>query len=109
MYLERSHGLSREYNLVLQKLSSRRVEHLGSRPPHPHDRMIRSQLRQIAQHGDRAWMGMAMPIRHFSAAHTAAAEGQSSPSGMRYTSLPLISAFQLSYSANGMIEEGLYI
>lgn len=52
--------------------------------------MIRSQLRQIAQHGDRAWMGMAKSARHFSASHAAAAEGQKPPSGMQYILLPFI-------------------
>ncbi|KAJ5491556.1 hypothetical protein N7539_003123 [Penicillium diatomitis] len=46
--------------------------------------MIRSQLRQIASHGDRAWMGMtAMPIRQFSVSHVAAAEGPAKPTQPR--------------------------
>lgn len=47
--------------------------------------MIRSQLRQLARQGDRAWVGMNMPVRHFSASYAAASEDQSPPSGMRYT------------------------
>ncbi|EPS26049.1 hypothetical protein PDE_00985 [Penicillium oxalicum 114-2] len=41
--------------------------------------MIRSQLRQIVQHGDRVWVGMNMPIRHFSVSSVAAAEGPTNP------------------------------
>ena len=49
--------------------------------------MIRSQLRQIVQHGDRVWVGMNMPIRHFSVSSVAAAEGPTNPPpGMRAAS-----------------------
>jgi hypothetical protein len=51
--------------------------------------MIRSQLRQLAQHGDRAWMGMTMPVRQFSASSAAASEGPSPPAGMRHTQFSL--------------------
>jgi hypothetical protein len=68
------------------------ISEVVARPPPPHTTMIRSQLRQLAQHGDRAWTGLTMPVRHFSASSAAASEGPSPPAGMRYTQFPLTPA-----------------
>lgn len=47
--------------------------------------MIRSQLRQIARHGDRVSLGLLPTTRHFSASRAVAeGQGQDQPSGMLF-------------------------